>query len=251
VVEHGFFGRSGGISAGPYSSLNVSFTVGDDVDKVEHNRQRILQMLGCEGFPLATVDQVHGAHVVVVSSREEALCTPVQKADALVTDVPGIALGVMTADCAPILLCDPGAPRIAAVHAGWRGALLGVVEETLRILEAKGSPATSLVAVIGPCIQRASYQVSEAFRHPFLEKNPHWSRFFQESASSVWTFDLPQFLCHRLTELGVKQWEALPIDTYTHTDFFSFRRAQRETQGLCGRQMSVIALKRSISWKGD
>ncbi|MDR0661860.1 MAG: peptidoglycan editing factor PgeF [Holosporales bacterium] len=242
-LVHGFFGRRGGVSLTPYDSLNVSLAVGDVAAQVEENKKKILCACELETSTLATVHQVHGTRVCVVASQEEASRLASEEADALITEVPGIALGMMTADCAPVLLYDPQAQRIAAVHAGWKGAFLGVVEETVRVLQKQGSAPQALYAVIGPCIQQVSYKVSEAFRRLFLEKEPCWDTFFSGQDSLSLFFNLPGFLHHRLLQLGVTQIEVFREDTYAHPDFFSFRRAREETQGVCGRQLSLIALK--------
>ncbi|MDR0406563.1 MAG: peptidoglycan editing factor PgeF [Holosporales bacterium] len=236
---HGFFGRSGGVSPAPYDTLNASFSVGDDSTNVAQNREHLLQALLINTYTLATVNQVHGTCVLYIQSQQDAKKGLTTDADALVTDVPGVVLGVLTADCAPILLYDEKKHRIGAIHAGWKGAFLGIVEETIRILKKMGSDPSDIIAAIGPCIQQESYPVSAGFRRNFLEKEATWKEFFQEQPAKEYRFDLSRFLYSRLAAVGVERIEIIREDTYVNPLFFSFRKAQN---GICGRQMSVIAL---------
>ncbi|MDR2416931.1 MAG: peptidoglycan editing factor PgeF [Holosporales bacterium] len=241
-IVYGFFGRNGGVSAAPYDTLNTSFLVGDDTNNVLCNRQRVLQALRLGDGPLATVCQVHGTDVLYVKTPQEAATALKTDADALITDVPGIALGIQTADCAPILLYDPQKHRIAAIHAGWKGAFLGIAEKTVQALIEMGSDSAALVAAIGPCIYQQSYSVSAGFRRQFLEKDTTYEVFFHASTAEDFLFDLPGFVLSRLRAIGVEAVDVVQSDTYMDPSFFSFRRAKQETNGVCGRQLSVIAL---------
>ncbi|MDR1910449.1 MAG: peptidoglycan editing factor PgeF [Holosporales bacterium] len=244
-VVHGFFSRYGGVSAAPFDALNTSFTEGDDPDAVLHNRQHVLQTLHLENSSLVTVHQVHGTNVLYIGSIQQVNAAIDTEADALVTDVPGIVLGVQTADCAPIMLHDPEKRRVAAVHAGWKGAFLGVAEKVVQTLIDMGSDPRAMQAIIGPCIHQESYGVSADFRQQFVNKDTTYAAFFRNVEAEGCFFDLPGFLKYRLQAMHVKNVEVLPYDTYADRAFFSFRRAQEETKGLCGRQISVIALLNS------
>ena len=198
--------------------------------------------LGLQGiFPggvLVRVKQVHSAEVVFAT---EAMAAPLE-ADALVTDQPGLLLGIVTADCAPVLLVDELARVIGAAHAGWRGAVSGVLENTVAAMVRLGSDPAEIRAAIGPTIAQPSYEVDEALRTNFAEAE---DRYFEPGREGHWQFDLPGFAAHRLALAGVTQVDDLQEDTYCQTDrFHSFRRASHRSENTTGRQLSVIGLPR-------
>jgi polyphenol oxidase len=234
-VAHGFFSRRGGVSTGLYDSLNCGPGSGDEAAHVAENRRRTAAALGLDA--LRTCYQIHGTRVVTV--EDDATETRVE-ADALVSRARGIALGVLTADCAPVLFHDPAAAVIGAAHAGWRGALSGVVEETVAAMEALGAARNSLTAVVGPCIAQASYEVGPDFPEAFRDDD---SFFEAGSRPGHWQFDLPGYVVARLARLGIGEAVALGHDTYDDEDrFFSYRRSCHRGEGDYGRCLSAIAL---------
>ena len=243
-VSHGFFTRRGGVSSGVYASLNCGFGSSDDRRKVAENRARATRALGVEPANLRTVHQVHGADVRAIDDREDER-TPVQ-ADALATNLSGIALGILTADCAPVLLADPTARVIAAAHAGWRGALGGVVESTIAAMIGLGARPSSTVAGIGPCIGPRTYEVDPGFRESFVDRNPEHRRHFRAAPRpDRFLFDLSGFVESALGAAGVGTIERIDGDTSSEEDrFFSYRRARRQGEPDYGRQLSAIALRR-------
>jgi len=238
-VRHGFFTRQGGVSAGPYASLNVGPGSGDDAGHVIENRRRAADALG--GGPLITVYQVHSAEVVSVAAPWPG---EAPRADGSVTRTPGPILGALAADCAPVLIADPEARVVAAVHAGWRGALAGVVGAAVaRMVEAGAAPAR-MVAAIGPCIGPSSYEVGLEFLAAFTDADAANGRFFAAGASPrKRLFDLPAFVLSRLGAAGVANAEWIGRDTYAEADlFFSNRRALRRGEADYGRLLSAITL---------
>ena len=239
-TPHGFFTREGGVSQGGYSGLNCVLSTGDERANVEANRGLAMRSLGLTIENLAMVRQVHSERVVVVG-EEWAPGEPVE-ADALVTDRPGIALGVLGADCAPVLFFDEQAGVIGAAHAGWRGALTGVTDSTVAAMAELGADPARIVAVIGPCIAKGSYEVGAEFPAPFLDADPGNAIFFSpaERAGHHY-FDLPGYLERRLSTLGT----VIRTDLDTVADeqrFFSHRRSQLRGEAQCGRQLSAILL---------
>jgi YfiH family protein len=236
-VRHGFFTRRGGVSEGLYDSLNCGFSTGDAREKVQENRNRAVAGLGLAPDRLAAVRQVHSARVVVIG--EDWAPGPLEQADALATSRRGVALGVLGADCAPVLLADPEAGVIGAAHAGWRGALDGVTDSVIDAMIGLGAEPSRIVAVIGPCIAQASYQVGPEFPAPFLAQDPANARFFEGGH-----FDLPGYLLARLERRGLGAVTPSLADTLARPDlFFSHRRATHESGGVAGRQISAIALE--------
>jgi polyphenol oxidase len=239
-VKHGFFGREGGVSTGIYASLNAGTGSGDNPANVQENRRRIASALGVAPDQLIGVHQVHSPTAVFVSAP-----WPGQRphADALVTTTPGLAISVLTADCTPILFTDTQARVVGAAHAGWRGAIGGVIESTVRLMEERGAKRSNIAAVIGPCIHQASYEVGPEFEAEFLAVNPAYARFFVPGDGDRRRFDLPGFCAARLAGAGVSQVEALPLDTYAEsTRLHSHRRSVHEKAGDYGRNCSVIML---------
>jgi polyphenol oxidase len=241
-VRHGFFTREGGVSEGEFASLNCGYLSGDDVARVETNRARALERLGTTPGSLCTVRQVHGTRVVL--AREPKAGRPAIEADALVVDRPGITLGVLCADCAPVLLADPDAGVIGAAHAGWRGALAGVIEATVDAMVERGARRERTVAAIGPCIAQPSYEVGPELRTQFTEADPGSAALFEpHPGSDRLLFDLKAYVLRRLAAAGVEQRTALPDDTHADAArFFSARRSRQRGADRFGLLLSAIAL---------
>lgn len=241
-IRHGFFTRNGGVSSGIFDSLNCGFGSGDAPAAVAENRARCMRRLDLPAESLVTVYQVHSPTVMTVEKPWHHGAAP--KADALVTRVPGIALGILTADCAPVLLCDPDAQVIGAAHAGWKGAFGGVIESTVDAMAALGARPQRIVAAIGPHISHRSYEVGAEFRDRFLEQDPGHDFYFAPSRrAGHWLFDLGGYVETRLTGTGVEIVQRTPHDTLTEADrFFSYRRATLQGEPDYGRGLSAIAL---------
>jgi len=240
-VGHAFFTRLGGVSEGPYASLNCGFGSDDCAWSVAVNRGRAMESLALSGDDLVTVRQTHSTEVVLV----EAPWTPVEApgADALVTQVPGVALGVLTADCAPVLFADGEAGVIGAAHAGWRGGLAGVLEATVEAMMGLGARAYRIVAGIGPCIHQRSYEVGPEFHAAFVSVAPADDAFFAPGDGDRRFFDLPGYLELRLATMGLGAVERLAHDTRDGEDlFFSYRRATEQGETRYGRGLSAIVL---------
>ena len=241
AVPHGFFTRAGGVSAGPYASLNCSLSSADDPAAVRENRARAAAVLDLPPAALLGLTQVHGP--VVVEAREPwGEARP--RADAMVTDRPGLALGIITADCAPVLFADAEAGVIGGAHAGWRGAVAGVLEATLDAMERLGAARARIAAAIGPCIAQASYEVGPDLRGDVLARDPADARFFAPGARpDRWLFDLPGYCAARLAAAGAGTVTALGADTLAdEARFFSHRRRTLAGGGPIGHQLSAIAL---------
>lgn len=234
-VAHGFLTRAGGVSRGAVEGLNCGFGADDDPAAIAENRRRAAEAV-LPGAALVGLHQVHSPNVVRVTEPWGDTARP--SADALVTDQAGVLLGVLTADCAPVLLADREAGVIGAAHAGWRGAHGGVVAETVRAMEELGAERARIAAAIGPCIAQASYEVSDAFRAEFDEADAH---FFAPGAPGHWQFDLPGYVAKRLEQAGVGRIDVLAHDTYAdHARFYSFRRATHRGEATYGRHLSLI-----------
>jgi YfiH family protein len=233
-ATHGFFTRNGGVSTGSYASLNCSFSGADDVALVRENRAIVAQAMGVAPERLLGLKQVHGVEVVTVTQAWEIGAGPA--ADALVTAMPGLALGVITADCAPVLFAGRGV--VGAAHAGWRGAVAGVLETSVAAMLALG--AGDIKAAIGPCIQPASYEVGPDMRGEVLARSAEDARFFAPGRPGHWFFDLPGYCAARLAAAGVSV-EILPVDTCAEEGrFFSHRRRTLRGEAAIGHQISVI-----------
>jgi YfiH family protein len=237
-VPHGFFTREGGVSTGSFASLNCSFSGGDDPNLVHENRARAAAAIGLRAEYLLGLKQVHGLDVITVTEPWGTGQGP--SADAMVTAEPGLALGVITADCAPVLFADSAGKVIGAAHAGWRGALAGVLEATIRAMQALG--ADHITAVIGPCIHQPSYEVAADLRGAILARNPADSRFFSLGRPGHWQFDLPGYCAARLAQIDI-QAQVMPDDTCADpARFFSHRRRTLLREAAIGHQISVIKL---------
>jgi YfiH family protein len=241
AVPHGFFTRAGGVSEGPFASLNCSLSGQDSREAVLENRARAARALGADPGGLVGLTQVHGAEVVEVETPWRPGEGP--RADAAVTARRGVALGIVTADCAPVLFADASAGVIGAAHAGWRGALAGVLEATVAAMLRLGAARERIVAAIGPCIGPASYEVAADLRDAVLARAPGDDRFFADgNRPGHWQFDLPGYCATRLAAAGVRA-AALGEDTMAAPDrFFSHRRRTLAGGGPIGHQISVIVL---------
>jgi len=241
-IAHGFFGRRGGVSEGIYASLNCGVGSRDDPAAVQENRARAAGHLGAR--KLLSAYQVHGTTAIVVDEDSFAGARP--KADALVTATRGLAIGVLTADCAPILLADARAGVVGAVHAGWRGALAGVAEAALDAMEGLGAARRHIHAAVGPCIGPQAYEVGPEFEVELLAHDPANARFFARKGGAGQTrptFDLPAYVAHRLRAAGVSVVATAMVCNYTaHDEFFSYRRSQKRGETDYGRQISAIVL---------
>lgn len=236
-VPHGFLGRAGGVSTGAVAGLQMGLGADDDPAHVAENRRRAVAAI-LPGAALVMPLQVHSPDAVIVESPWNDGNRP--RADAVVTDRPGLLLGVVTADCAPVLLADHEAGVVAAAHAGWRGARCGVIEATLEAMERRGARAGRIVAAIGPCIAQPSYEVDAPFRDHFTTAE---ERFFAAGRAGHWHFDLEAYVAARITACGVAGVDPLGLDTYALEDrFFSYRRATHRQHADYGRQASLIGL---------
>ena len=239
-VAHGFLGRRGGVSTGVVAGLNTGLGSGDDPAAIAENRARAVAAV-LPGAALCGLYQIHSASVVRVLTAFPDGERP--QGDAMVTERPNILLGILTADCAPVLLADREAGVVGAAHAGWKGALAGVTDATIAQMEKLGARADRIAAAVGPCIARASYEVDRGFVERFCSTDPENERFFAENRPGHARFDLEAYVVHRLAAAGVRQIEALGQDTYRQEDrFFSFRRATHRGEADYGRQLSVIGI---------
>lgn len=235
-VPHGFFTRKGGVSSGPYDSLNCGQFGMDDVSCVIENRSRAIRALGGDPDRLVSVKQVHGNRVVTVTATWQP--EDIQTADALVTTQRGLALGIITADCAPVLFADTTGKIVGAAHAGWRGALAGVLEQTVEAMRALG--AETINAAIGPCIGAESYEVTADLHDAIVADDPENERYFTVSDPVHWNFDLPGYVDGRLQACGVST-AVMRIDTFADEErFFSYRRRTKRHERFGGHQISVI-----------
>lgn len=238
-VRHGFFTRRGGASSGVFAGLNCGQGSSDQSEIVEINRGRVADAMAVAADDLVTVHQVHSAQVVQV----DAALPQRPKADAMVTATPGLALGILTADCQPVLFADHSAGVIGAAHAGWRGALDGVLEATLEAMEALGAQRADTVAVIGPTISQRAYEVGPEFLDAFMAEDIDNQRFFANGQGDRYLFDLPAFGLHRLRSIGVGHAEWTRHCTYSDPDrFYSYRRTTHNGEADYGRLISVIRL---------
>ena len=238
-IRHGFFGRQGGTSSQPYDSLNMALRTGDARENVLANRRIVADALN--GQDLVVARQVHGITTVRVDSPWAPDEAP--EADALVTTERGLVLAVTTADCAPILLCDAEAGVVGAAHAGWKGALDGIVESVVAAMVAAGASAARIAAAVGPCIQRRSYQVGPEFEARFREQDQNSDTYFTAGRGDRAHFDLESYVCMRLGRAGVLTVQATGLDTVAEPErFFSYRRTTLNGGGPFGTQASAIVL---------
>lgn len=239
-IPHSFLGRRGGVSEGVCAGLNVGLGSSDDREAIHENRRRAVAAVA-PGSRLVTLHQIHSPEAMYVTAPYADDDRP--KADAMVADRPGLLLGILTADCAPVLLADREAGVVAAAHAGWKGALGGVVEATVAEMERRGADRARIGAAVGPCIARRSYEVDETFLRRFAEADPEHERFFALGREGHHQFDLEGFVLARLAASGLTRIEALGEDTYSQPKrFFSYRRATHKGEADYGRQISLIGL---------
>ncbi|RRH95632.1 peptidoglycan editing factor PgeF [Mesorhizobium tamadayense] len=241
-IRHGYFTRIGGVSGGIYQGLNIGTGSSDDQALVAENRRRVADWLGVSADHLLTAHQVHSPDVVIA---REPFASPRPKADAVVTDRPGIAVGASTADCGPVLFADAEARVIGAAHAGWKGAFTGVLENTIAAMEGLGARRERIVAVLGPSIGPNNYEVGPEFVARFVEADAGNARYFRLSANSGHSmFDLNQYTVDRLRKAGVTA-EGLGRCTYAEEDlFYSYRRTTHRKEADYGRQVSAIVLEK-------
>jgi len=241
-IAHGFFSREGGVSSGVYSSLNCGVGSGDNRDAVLENRRRVAEALGVEPDCLLSPYQVHGATVVVAEEPWAPGEGP--EADGIVTTKKGLAIGIGTADCAPVLFADAEAGVVGAAHAGWGGAIRGVLDETVEEMIRQGARRQQIVAAIGPAIAQASYEVGAEFRERFEADDPVNAYFFADSdRPDHYRFDLVGYVAKRLERIGLDAIATIGLDTYADEErFFSFRRTTHRGESDYGRMISAIAL---------
>lgn len=240
TAPHAFLGRRGGVSGGAMWGLNAGYGSGDDRGLIAENRRRAIDSV-LPGARLVTVYQIHSANAVAVEAPWSDDRPP--QADAMVTDRPGLLLGILTADCAPVLLADAIAGVVGAAHAGWRGALAGVTDATIGRMEELGASRERIAAAVGPCIAQPSYEVDQQFRENFLDEDPANARFFSPGDAGKPHFDLQGYAVHRLIAAGVHQVESVRLDTYAQAGrFFSYRRATHLDEPSYGRQISMIGI---------
>ena len=241
-LPHGFFTRRGGVSTGPYASLNCSLSSQDERGAVLENRGRVADALGVPRPSLLGCTQVHGIEVAHVEAPWRPGAGP--RADAMVTNRAGLALGIVTADCAPVLFADPEAGIAGAAHAGWRGAVAGIIEATIAAMTRLGARADRIVAAVGPCIGQPSYEVAADLRDAVLAHAPVDARFFADGKREArWQFDLRGYCAARLRSAGIAEVAVTSNDTMAEEErFFSHRRRTLAGGGPIGHQISVIVV---------
>jgi YfiH family protein len=242
-LRHAFFTRDGGVSGGFYESLNGGLGSDDDPANVAENRRRMAEQMGVTPSHFLSAWQIHSPDAVVASGPWESAARP--RADALVTRTEGLAIGITAADCGPILFVDPNARVIGAAHAGWKGALSGILESTVEAMEKLGAERTGIVAAIGPLIRQHSYEVGGEFVERFVEADAENALFFLPSARDGHSmFDLAGFIRTRLENTGVLMIDDIGIDTYSDDRFYSYRRSVHRKEPDYGRHVHAIALER-------
>ena len=241
-IRHGFFTRAGGVSQGVYASLNCGPGSNDASEHIVENRRRVGRHLSAASDGVVTVYQEHGTTALAVSGPVDRQALP--HADAIVSKTPGLVIGVLTADCAPVLFADPEARVVAAAHAGWRGAVHGIIDSAVREMERLGAKRARIAAVVGPCINQEAYEVGPEFEAQFLSIDPASSRFFARSETGGRPhFDLPGFVAERLREAGIGSVARLTLCTYENESlFFSYRRKVHRNEADYGRQISAIVV---------
>ena len=244
-VLHGFFSRRGGVSAPPYDSLNVGQGSDDEPAHITENRARVAASLGTAPELLLSLSQIHSSDVLIIDGP---FGDELPKADGLVTKTPGLAISALAADCGPVLMCDPNAHVIGACHAGWRGALSGITDQTIKAMESLGAKRENIHAVLGPCISQPAYEVGPEFRDSFVAENESYDRFFKlgplkENGERRPHFDLKRFILTRLRRAGLTRIDALPDCTYAQPeDYFSYRFNSHNGISDYGRNISAIML---------
>jgi YfiH family protein len=241
-LRHAFFTREGGVSDGIYAGLNGGLGSNDDPRNVAENRRRMAEQLAVAPDHFLSVHQIHSPDAVVASRPWES--GPRPRADAIVTRIEGLAIGITAADCGPILLVDPNARVIGAAHAGWKGALTGILESTIRAMEGLGAERDGMVAAIGPMIRQHSYEVGSEFVERFIDAEADNAVFFMPSARERHSmFDLAGFIRMRLENAGVLMIDDVGVDTYSDERFYSYRRSVHRKEPDYGRHVHAIALE--------
>ncbi|AEQ52185.1 peptidoglycan editing factor PgeF [Pelagibacterium halotolerans] len=239
TIRHGFFGRRGGVSEGEFASLNASRSVGDDAGNVIDNVHRAVMALKGGPIEVALVRQVHGTHVLTVDGTFDLQQRP--EADAMVTDRSGIALGIVTADCAPILLADPKAGIIGAAHAGWKGAVGGILANTIAAMERLGASRANIVAAIGPAISAENYEIGEEMANEIRTQFPDAADFIVTDGWPKPHFDVPGLVLAQAKSLGIGTVESVGSCTYAHPDLYFSHRYATHNNTRAGRQIALIA----------
>ncbi len=243
-LRHGYFTRKGGVSDGIYGSLNIGLGSDDNRASVLENRRRVTADLGVDAAGLVSPHQIHSPDVITVTGpfAEDAD----RRADALVTATPGIAIGVATADCGPVLFADAGSGVIGAAHSGWKGALTGVLQNTVTAMEDLGAVRSRITAVLGPTISQNAYEVGPEFRQRFLQEDAHNGKYFKASRKDGhFMFDLPSYITSSLCALDLATVTDIGLCTYSDEDrFFSYRRTTHRSEPDYGRQISAITIVR-------
>tara|TARA_R110000782_G_scaffold7186_7_gene24337 strand:+ start:696 stop:1484 length:789 start_codon:yes stop_codon:yes gene_type:complete len=241
-VAHGFFTRRGGVSGGIYAGLNCGQGSKDTPEHVRENKRRVMAAMGLKADDLALVHQVHSPDVWTADAPRDR--TAMEKADALVSRRKGLALGILTADCAPVLFADGASGVVAAAHAGWRGAMFGVLENTVARMEAEGAQRAGIHAALGPCIRQESYEVGQDMKDAFAVRHADHSKYFAGGdRPGHYQFDLAGFIMDRLAALNLASTHDVGLDTYVDADrFFSYRRATHQGEADYGRELAVVAL---------
>ncbi len=241
-ISHGFFTKIGGVSEDVYASLNCGFGSNDETTNVSQNRSIVTEILGLPGARINTPYQEHSSDVVIT---DEGWCyKDAPKADAVVTNTPNVVIGILTADCAPVLFLDNVNKVVAAAHAGWRGAVGGVLENTIESMRSLGAQRRHITAVVGPCIGQDNYEVGEEFYEQFRSVDPDYDSFFKRNEETQnQHFNLSGFAVARLEKIGIQRSLSLPLCTYENTtQFFSYRRNTHNSVADYGRQMSAIVI---------
>jgi YfiH family protein len=241
-IRHGFFTREGGVSGDIYASLNCGFGSGDKAENVRENRARVAAKLGTTRAELVTVRQVHSSRVIVADAPWQPEAAP--EADAIVTRTPSLAVGVLTADCTPILFADPEAAVVAAAHAGWKGARAGIIDAVIEAMEGVGARRDRICAAIGPTISAAAYEVGPEFEAAFLDGNAENGKYFSRAAPHQRPhFDLPCYCRDQAQAARIANVEVLSLCTYQNESlFFSYRRSVHRGEADYGRQISAIVI---------
>lgn len=243
-IRHGFFSNVGGVSDGIYSSLNCGYGSGDDFNNVKRNRELVAEALESTADYLFTPHQVHSATAVIADKPWAHGEAP--EADAIVTNVPGLRIGILSADCTPLLFADPEAKVVGAAHSGWKGAINGVAQDTIEKMESLGAVRERIQIAIGPTISQNNYEVGSEYEDNFLKASPENADFFKQGPNGKAHFDLPGYIARRLEQSGIdkKNVEILNICTYSNDSlFFSYRRTVHQKLADYGRQISAIGLK--------
>jgi YfiH family protein len=238
-VSYGFFSRLGGVSEGDFDSLNCGYLSGDSLERVSENRKRVSQALGSQS--VVSLKQIHSNNVHIVDGTWDA--NQVVEGDGMVTKDPGMALGVLGADCAPVLFSDPVSHIVGAAHAGWKGAVLGVTDKVIETMCVLGSDPENISVAVGPAIQIGSYEVGAEFYENFSSMSSIQCNAFFDFRDDTVYFNLPAYIVKKLEHAGINTMESLGIDTYANeSEFFSYRRMCHRNEKQYGRQIGAIAL---------